>query len=500
MTTLSLRGLLAAAALLLPALLPAPAAAKDTPVTEAELAAHIRVLASDAFLGRAPGGEGEARTIAYMVGEMARAGLAPVPDTATPWLQPVPLIERTALDSAAAFRRQGRTLTLDDNGVLLVSRNAVAGVQDAPLVFVGHGVDGAGAVRADVRGKVAVMLFADPPYPVTVPARLNDRRRLLGQSGAAAVLVVAGAGVPWSALTRAVTGPSMTLASQDTGGPALNGFLSQAAFDALVKADGKSTEALTTAAKADDFAGQALDVRADLSATTAVRAFDSHNVLARLPGANPDGRAVLLLGHWDHLGLCRPEDTPNRICNGAVDNASGIAVMLAVAKRLAATGQRPDRDVYFLGTTAEEKGLLGAYHFAANLPVAADSIIAALNVDTIAIAPRGAPVAIIGRGKAPYDAAVASVAAKLGRTMDDDGEADAFVRRQDGWALAQAGIPALMVGGSFSDMTLLQAFLNGPYHQPTDDLNQTIELGGAAEDADLHIALIRHFAGRATWP
>lgn len=204
------------------------------------------------------------------------------------------------------------------------------------------------------------------------------------------------------------------------------------------------------------------------------------------------------MGHWDHLGICAPEGEADRICNGAVDNASGIAVMIEVAKRLG-QGQRPDRDIYFLATTAEERGLLGAYYFADNPVVPLTDITVALNIDTIAIAPRGTPVATIGRGSAPHDAVVADVVAKLGRKLDTDGEADAFVQRQDGWAFGAKGVTSLMVGGSFSDMTLLQAFLNGDYHGPGDQPGKPYPLSGAAEDADLHVALARAFGSLKRW-
>ena len=239
---------------------------------------------------------------------------------------------------------------------------------------------------------------------------------------------------------------------------------------------------------------------ADLATTSNIRTYASNNVIAKLPGAKPDGKAVLFLGHWDHLGICRPEgDAADRICNGAVDNASGIAVLIEVAKRLAG-GARPGRDIYFMATTAEEKGLLGATYFADHPIVPLGDITVALNIDTIAISPRGTPVATIGRGRPAYDAVVRDVATKLGRKLDEDGEADAFVQRQDGWALGAKNVPSLMAGGSFSDMPLLEAFLESDYHTANDNFSDKIPLGGAAEDADLHVALGRAFANVKSWP
>lgn len=468
----------------------------DAPVTEAEIAAHIRKLANDAFEGRAPGTAGEDRTIAYVVGEWAKAGLEPVPGSATPWLQPVPLVETRPVDATARFKVNGRDFAIEEDGVILTGRDASVTLSGIPVVFVGYGIDGAGKVNADVAGKLAIMLYDNAPFGEKLP-RYRERRQMLAEAGAAGVLVVATDALPWTQLREALGRKTVRLGNAKAGAP-VSGFLSLEAADALLTKAGQDAGAAREAAKAPGFAGIALPITADLAARSTIRNFDSNNIVARLPGAKPDGKAVLFLGHWDHLGICGAEGDADRICNGAVDNASGIAVLTEVAKRLGR--RRADRDIYFLATTAEEMGLLGAYHFADHPAVPLGDIIVALNIDTIAISPRGTPVATIGRGRPAYDALVRDVATKLGRTLDEDGEADAFVQRQDGWALGAKDVPSLMVGGSFSDMPLLEAFLGGDYHGPGDNYSDAIELGGAAEDADLHVALGRAFADTKRWP
>lgn len=482
------------------ALIAVPAAhakSADTPITEADLAAHIKVLADDAFEGRAPGTEGEDRTIAYVVGEWAKAGLTPVPGSATPWLQPVPLVESQRVGGEAKFKVRGRDFALDQDGFILTGRDASVSLADIPAVFVGYGLDGAGKLNADVKGKLAIMLFDNAPFGDKLP-RYRERRQMLADAGAAGVLVIATDALPWDQL-RASAGGAVTRLADAKPGAQVSGFLSPSAADALFKQAGQDGAALRQAAKSASYKGLALPVTASLSATSAIRAYASNNILAKLPGAKPDGKAVVFLGHWDHLGICEPEGAADRICNGAVDNASGIAVLIEVAKRLG-QGERPDRDIYFLATTAEEKGLLGAYYFADHPVVPLSDITVALNIDTIAISPRGTPVATIGRGKPAYDAVVRDVATRLGRKLDEDGEADAFVQRQDGWALGAKGVVSLMAGGSFSDMPLLEKFLGGDYHQAGDNYSDVIELGGAAEDADLHVGLGRAFANVKSWP
>ena len=495
MTLSPFRAAVAAAALL--AVTPAAYAKGDTPVAEADLAQHIRVLASDAFEGRGPGTEGEDRTIAYIVGEWAKAGLQAVPGSDTPWLQPVPFVETQTTGGSARFKVAGQPYAIGDDGIIVTGSEASVALADTPLVFVGYGVDAAGRVNADVAGKVAVMLFNTPPFGDKLP-RYRERRQMLADAGAAGVLIVAPDAMPWNEIRESLGAKSVRMGSAPAG-PTISGYIASAALDAMLAKAGQNGVALRAAAEAGDYRGALLPVTGDFTATAAVRNFASNNIVAKLPGAKPDGKAVLFLGHWDHLGICRPEGAADRICNGAVDNASGIAVLIEVAKRLAG-GPRPDRDIYFLATTSEEKGLLGARWFADHPVVPLSGITVALNIDTIAISPRGTPVATIGRGKPAYDAMVRNVATSLGRTIDSDGEADAFVQRQDGWALGAKGVTSLMVGGSFSDMKLLEAFLGSDYHRPADEFSDKVPLGGAAEDADLHVALGRAFADTKRWP
>jgi hypothetical protein len=226
--------------------------------------------------------------------------------------------------------------------------------------------------------------------------------------------------------------------------------------------------------------------------------FTAHNVVGRVPGRAPDGRVVLVMAHYDHLGLCAPEGAADRICNGAVDNASGVAAVIAVAERVAK--MQLDRDVWFVATSAEEWGLLGAKAFADSPPVALGRIIAGFNLDTIAIAPKGAPVAMVAAKGVALGTLVRDSATRMGRSWDGDGEADNFLQRQDGWALAQRGVPMIMAGGSFSDLKLLKAYLEKTYHSPADELRPDTELGGAVDDANLHVELVRRAASRASLP
>jgi hypothetical protein len=483
---------LALAASILPAT--AIAQAKPAPISEAEVRSHIAQLASDAFEGRGPGSAGETKTLDYLAKTWASYGLVSgTNDAAHPWFQPVPLVERKPYAQAFSASVRGKPLKLAEDGVALSGRNPTDRVTGEPL-FVGHGVGADGKLNADVKGRIVLMLSAEPKFEgaAKLPG-LRDRQKLLAQGGAAAVLITAPDGAPWSGLRAQLANGSMRLASDDVSA-SIGGVLRGDVTEALMRA-GKVTAA---DAARPDFAPVTLPVTLDLATSTQVRAFESHNVIGKIPGAKPGSGAVLLLGHWDHFGICRSEEAEDRICNGAVDNASGMAVLLTVAERLA-RGAPMDRDVYFMGTTAEERGLLGAYYFADHPVVPLKDIVVALNVDTVAIAPAGAPVALVGRGENGLDEIIDRIATDLGRKVDSDKEANEFIRRQDGWALGAKGVKSIMAGGSFSDMALLQAFLTTVYHQPDDELTDKVPLGGAADDANLHVELTRHFADESKY-
>ena len=225
--------------------------------------------------------------------------------------------------------------------------------------------------------------------------------------------------------------------------------------------------------------------------------FTSHNVVGVARGRRPDGNAVLLMAHWDHIGICAPK-AADKICNGAVDNASGVAAIIAVAEEVAKLGL--DRDVWFVATGAEESGLLGARAFAAKPPLPLTSIVAGFNLDMIAIAPAGAKVAMVAPPYSRLEGLVRQSALALGRPWDGDREAQDFLRRQDGWVLAELGVPMVIAGGSFSDLALLKRFLASGYHGPNDELRADTDLGGAVDDANLHLEMVRRAASRKFLP
>jgi hypothetical protein len=467
-----------AAALLL-FLLASPAAAE--PVSPEALRRHIDVLASDAFEGREPGTAGEDKAIAYIARQMQAMGLEPAgPEHG--WYQPLKVVTRRPGDQSSRWQGKRSRLDFDTDSVLLVGRTAHEALADAPVVFAGYGMVGP---EADLKGDVVLIRY-DTPDGLGYPS-FGERVRKVAARGAAAVIGIVGPALPWPVVQRVYDAGQHRL---DIDPPAaIQGVMTEAAAAELFRIGRAKAKRLTEPGAARLVP---LKLRATLDLATRIETIATRNVVGRLRGAGSMGESLLYLAHWDHLGICAPDEA-DRICNGAVDNASGVAAMLEVARGLA-QGPRPRRDVIVLATTAEEMGLLGAEYFAARPVVPLGSLVAAINLDTVAIAPRGASVAVMGRGLAPLDAVIDATVAEAGRTLDNDDEAAELVQRQDGWALARAGVPAIMIGGSFSDMKRLNAFLAGPYHSPSDNPGPGLELGGAAEDADLMIALGRKLA------
>jgi hypothetical protein len=460
------------------------------PVTEAELRKHIEVLASDEFEGRAPGTEGERKTIDYLQRTWAKAGIKPGVAGGS-WLQSVELVRRGPKEAEVQFFARGERIRVASDEILLVGKDSNYRQEKLPAIFVGHGVDANGNVVADVKGKLALLLSDSADFLPSGLRQARARREKLIDAGAEAVVAISGEQFDYPIYRRALMSRPIAWAEKDKRA-ALEGVVGRQYMVALVTAAGGDWDKMRAASKSSDYAGQTLGLSVDLNVASEVERFASPNIIGKLPGKKPGEGAVVFMAHWDHLGICRPDDEADRICNGAVDNASGLAVITEVAKRLAR--QRHDRDIYFVGTTAEESGLWGAYAFAANPVVPLADIKVVLNIDTIAMAPRGAKVAIIGRGKTALDSDIEAVARKAGRKVEPSTDANAFLQRQDGWALTQKGVPAFMVGGAFADLTKLDGFLKGDYHGPDDELTADVPLGGAAEDADLHVALGQYFA------
>ena len=472
-------------------------------ISEEDLRQHIAVLASDEFGGRQPGTDGENKTVSYIASEWSKAGLQPVASGGS-WYEPVVLIERKPIGSSAIFsvNKGGRQkdFTVREKDLVMRGRGEVENRLSIPVVFAGYGNEGSDELKKLVAGKVALLPLRKPSGRKNLPD-YQERRKNLVRAGATAVISIVDGEARWNRLKRFVQRGNMTLDGNNEHAM-VEGIISQKLVQKLLKRAGLKKHHLKLLQDDPDFRVTELPMQADLFAETDVREIVSHNVVGKLQGLDKNSGAIVLLGHWDHFGQCREVDPDNPdkdvICNGAVDNASGIALLIETAKRLATTNH--DRDIYFLATTAEERGLLGAYAFIRNPTTSIENIVAAFNADSIAMAEDGKRIAVIGLGETELDVDIEKIAAMEDREIDRSGNSNAFLKRQDGYAFLESGVPSYMISSAFAAEEKLNAFINGPYHDVGDELSEALPLGGAAADANFHVALGRYFASTETFP
>ena len=461
---------------------PAGAQRRDKAL-EAALLAHITELASDAYDGREPGTDGEAKTLRYLGQQWFEIGLeSGTNDPRNAWFAPVKLVAREPAASLATFTRRGRPQFVPPGSTVVFTSGKRTLVNGAPIVFVGKGRAEVG--RAELAGRIALLLDGDTDN--------SERQNALLKAGAAGVMTVLDGERTLEQVGARRGRSGYALSSEELGGD-LEAFITADGLERALAGGPLDFQALKALADQPDFSAKLLDLSVTLEATTRETRINTHNVIGRLPGRRPESGAVLLLAHWDHFGECAAPPAEDLICNGAIDNASGIAAVTEIARRLA-KGPAMDRDVYFLATTAEEIGLLGAEAFADNPPLPLNQIVAAFNLDSFALAPRGAPLGIVGRGLTPLDPGILSVAKAQKRKVVDGDAANAYIRRQDGWALLQHDVPTVMVSSSWSDLARVERFFDTDYHRPGDQVKSGLDLSGTAEDVAFHVAMVRYFA------
>ena len=462
--------------------LAASKADKEAAVLRGQLLGHITELASDAYAGREPGTDGEAKTLRYIGLQLSGIGLVSgTNDPGHPWFAPVTLVGRQPVVSRAVFARKSKRVYVPQDQVLVLTSGKRTLIENAPLLFVGKAA--VIPARAELAGRIAVLLDGG--------AEDSTRQNALLAAGASGVLTVLDADRTIASVGARRKRAAYALAGAELGGD-IDAFISAAALNGALVGTKTSVASLQAAAAKSDFTPAPLDLAISLEATTSETRIHTHNIIGKLPGKRPGLGAVLLVAHWDHFGTCAQAPAEHLICNGAVDNASGVAVLIEAARRLA-RGPQADRDIYFLATTAEELGLLGAQAFAENPPVPLASIVAAFNIDSVAIGPAGQPFAIVGRGMTALDPVIAQVARQQKKRLVGDDRANLYVRRQDGWALLQHDVPAVMVSSGWSDAARVEQFMDTDYHRPTDVVKPALELGGAADDTVFLAALARWF-------
>lgn len=503
------------------------------PLSPAALAQHIRVLSSDAFEGREPSSRGEKLTTDYITAQFRAAGLQPGWNGS--FLQPVPLVE-ASVKGAPAFSISGsdgaKTYAYRDQHVIWTKRTAPAvHVADAPLVFVGYGVnapelgwnDYAGV---DVKGKIAVILVNDPDFEtpadhpttgkfggkaMTYYGRWTYKFEEAGRQGAVGALVIhetAPAAYPWAVVLSSWTGPQFDLKRGANAQRAqVEGWIHTSMAADLFQRAGLNFAELKAAAQRQGFRARPMGLTGGVHLETDIKETVSNNVVGILPGKSAADEAVLYGAHWDHLGRCTPVDGDD-ICNGALDNATGTAGLIELARHYGANGAAR-RSVVFVAFTAEEQGLLGSEYYAQNPAIPANKTVAAVNMDGALIYGPTRDVIVVGYGKSELEDMLVLAAQGQNRVVRGEAfpERGSFYR-SDHFNLAKVGIPVLYAqggqdlvnGGVERGRALGDAFIAQRYHKPTDEYDPAWDLSGQTQDLQLFYQVGRTVADGSQWP
>ena len=449
------------------------------------LTTDISMLASEEFGGRRPGTAGEDLTLDYVRKNLESAGyVSGTNDPANPWRAPVELVSTRPEGGSMEIVQGRKRIVLPPEQSVVYSARKRTLVEQAPILFVGFESETLG--EDVVRGNVIAMLAE----PGVSPQRRSD----FFDKGAAAVITLVETEDDVASVKASRNRERLSRPSKDDD--FLSAYATYGAFGNAIGTD--EWTKLLAQAQDDEFSPVTLKAEVTLEALTDRHDVRTANLIGMLPGTKPGKGAVLLLAHWDHLGDCGPLEDADRLCNGAVDNASGVSLMMELARQLSASGPH-DRDIYVLATTAEEWGLIGAEAFAESPPIPLETIVAAFNFDTVAIARSGSPVGFVGEGRTRLDDVVREVMGEAAREFADRELTEQFIRRQDAWALLQHDVPAVVLSTAFGDKAALDSYLIGRYHRAADNPD-TLELGGAIEDLKLHQMLVERIASTTRYP
>lgn len=503
----------------------------------ARISRDVKELASDAYEGRGPATAGEEKTIAYLSEQFAEAGLQPGGDLANGkrgWTQAVPLRRADIVGTPTiAVQNAGKPQTLTQ-GKQIAIRAALDGsskveIANAPLVFVGYCVKAPERnwddfKGVDLKGKIAVVLINDPDFEtgkgdfdgtgMTYYGRWTYKYEEGARQGALGVLVVhetAPASYGWDTVASSNTNTMFDVVRDNprSAHPTLEGWIQRDLATELFKHAGLDFETLKKQAQTRGFKPVELkDQRLSASYQVKSDVITSHNVVARLEGSKHPDETLIYSAHWDHIGVGKPDARGDTIFNGALDNASGTAALLELARGFA-QGPTPERSVVFLAVTAEEKGLLGSEFYASKPLYPLDTTVAVINMDGMNPFVPSRDFGIYGTAKLELLDQLKSVAAqsKLRYTPDPKPQAGYFFR-SDHFSFAKRGVPALSyaagqdweVGGVAAGKAAADDYTAKRYHQQGDEWKPDWTFAGAARDLGVLYALGQQLADSRQWP
>jgi Zn-dependent M28 family amino/carboxypeptidase len=489
----------------------------------------VAVLASDSLGGRGPSTVGEERTMAYLQSRFTALGLEP--GNGNSWYQDVPMVRSTATPAELTARAKGATARFryaDD--FMAITRRVVdmAELNNSELVFVGYGIvapeyqwnDYAGL---DVKGKTVVVLVNDPGFAtqdttlfrgrtMTYYGRWTYKYEEAARQGAAGVLIVhetEPAAYPWDVVRNSWSGPQFNLESEDGNMSrcAIEGWVTVETARALFRMGGQEYDSLKPKAAVRGFTAVPLGVTVSLKLKTEIVRSTSRNFLAKLPGGAHADEYVLYTAHWDHFGT-DPNRQGDQIFNGAVDNATGVAGLLELAKAFKTLSSPPDRSVMFIALTGEEQGLLGSSYYATHPVVPLAKTVGVINMDALNVLGRTHDITVVGLGYSELDDYVTAAARRQGRVVKPDAEPEkGYYYRSDHFSFAKVGVPALDPGSGVDNVEHGEQWMRDQealyrekkYHQPADEYDPNWDLSGMVQDLQLlfdvgyHLATTREF-------
>jgi Zn-dependent M28 family amino/carboxypeptidase len=491
-----------------------------------------RELSLDSYEGRAPGSAGEEKTVSYLIDRFKKAGLEP--GNGTSWTQDVPLVEILAKNVSALSiaDKTGKAMSFAYGSEFVVGsyrETPKTEVKASDMVFVGHGIvapekgwnDYAGV---DVKGKTVVVMVNDPDFDnagldgpfggkaMTYYGRWTYKYEEAARQGAAAVLIIhddAPAAYGWNVVNSSWTGPQFLAQSKDGGKSQTlaNGWIQKSVAKEIFAAAGQDLDKQMAAAKAKGFKAVPLGLTASVGFDNEISRKNSKNIVGVIKGAKRPDEYVLYTAHWDHLGICTPVDGDN-ICNGAIDNATGTAALVALAEGFK-KGGAPDRSVVFLAVTAEESGLLGSKYYAENPIFPLGQTVGGVNMDAFSMAGPAKNLTVIGKGKSQLDAYLDAAAKAEGRTPEMEPTPEkGFYYRSDHFSFAKLGVPMvyfeggddLITGGKEAAKKIAEDYEKNAYHSPKDEFNDDWDWSGVMADLRLYYRVGRMLAMTDAWP
>ena len=506
-------------------------AASETAEIEAMLHEHIAALASDEFEGRAPATPGEEKTINYLQSEFEALGIDP--GNGDSYFQSVSVTEiTTANDAVLTFSGSNYDVELEYTTEMIVGSQQqipTTSIVDSELVFVGYGVvaperDWNDYAGIDVVGKTVVILVNDPGYATQDPDVFNGNAMTYygrwtykyeeaARQGAAGALIVhetGPAGYGWEVVSGSWSGPQIGLQADNLNSDKndIEGWLTLNSAEALFAGAGLNYQQLKATAAQPGFTAVPLgDVTASVAIQNSVRTSLSQNVIAMIPGTERPTETIIYTAHWDHLGV-NAEILGDNIYNGAADNATGTAALLAMAKMHADAGPAP-RSVVFLAVTAEESGLLGSRWYTEHPVFPLATTVANINIDVLNTYGPMHDIVVVGNGSSELEAYLEEAATAQGRYIVEEPNPErGYYYRSDHFNFAKAGVPALYAESGEDSVEFgkkwgaeqAQDYNENRYHAPSDEYDPNWNLEGAAQDILLYFDVASKLSRESSFP